>query len=148
MELLQEPSAAGLERQRVEMDQLLDEIKAWLALEQGRRAPLHDWMARFHKPEVVYREMMSDADRSRLLQWLNRSLDGSAESSAQWTSASTGLRFAATLDNRVGGQLGQGYLVGLTVDLNPILGLHNNPRYLGKTSLGLYRNEQGAWNLR
>lgn len=148
LELVREPSAAGLERQRAEMDQRLDEIKAWLALEQGRRAPLHDWMPRFHKPEFVYREMMTDADRSRLLQWLNRSLDAGGESSQQWTSVSTGLRFSATLDNRVSGELGQGYFVGLTVDLNPILGLQNNPRYLSKTSLGLFRNDQGAWNFR
>lgn len=148
LELVREPSAAELEHQRAEMDQRLDEIKAWLALEQGRRAPLHDWMARFHKPEFVYREMMTEADRSRLLQWLDRSLDGGGESSQQWTSAATGLRFSATLDARVSGEPGQGYFVGLTVDLNPILGLQSNRRYLSKTTLGLLRNDQGAWNLR
>lgn len=143
-----EPPAATLERQRAEMDQRLDEIRAWLALDRGRRAPLHDWMARFHRAEDVYRTIMTDADRARLVQWLNRSLDGGAESNLQWDSATTGARYAANRGSRVSRESAQGYEVELTVDLNPILGLQNNPRYLRKSSAGFYRDDRRVWSVR
>ena len=143
-----EPQPETLERYRSEMDERLEEITAWLALEQDRRAAMHDWMDHFHKPEYVFREIMSDADRTRLLQWLDRSIEGATERTLHWTSQATGLVYTANFVGRISGKQGDVYGVNLTVDLNPILGLRNNRRYLKECYQGFYRNEDGSWNVR
>ena len=81
-----------VKRSRMELDQRLDEIKAWLGLEQGKRAPMHDWLIRFHKADYVYQEMMNDSDHKRIQQWLEKSSDFSNERTLQWTNAETGVR--------------------------------------------------------
>ena len=57
-----------VKRNRIELDQRLDEIKAWLALEQSKRTRVHDWMVHFHKADYVYREMMNNSDHKRIQQ--------------------------------------------------------------------------------
>ncbi len=137
-----------VERYRRELDQRLKEIKAWLALEQNKRAPMHDWMVHFHKADYVYREMMNDSDYKRIQQWLEKSSDSTHERTLRWTNAETGVHYTLYLNSRFSGKLGSGYSTVLTVDLNPILGLENHQRYLKKSYPNLYRNAGGMWKLK
>ena len=138
----------ALEHYRRELDARLDEITSWLALEQGKRASMHDWMDHFQKADYVYREMMTDADRTRLQQWLDRSLEGAAEQTLLWTNPTSGLRYTANLTGQIGGDLGGGLSVDLTVDLNPILGVKNDQRYLKRSYSNFYRNAEGMWKMK
>jgi hypothetical protein len=135
-------------RYRMELDQRFKDIKAWLALEQSRRAAMHDWMVHFHKADYVYQEMMNDSDRKRIQQWLERNWDRTKERKLQWTNGETGLRYTLHLDTRITGKLGRGYSTAITVDLNPILGLKNNQRYLKKSYSAFYRKAEGVWKLK
>jgi len=137
-----------VERYRRELDQRLKEIKAWLALEQSKRAPMHDWMVHFHKADYVYREMMNDSDHKRIQQWLEKSGDFPHEPTLQWTNAETGLRYILHLKTGITGKWGSGYSTVLTVDFNPILGLENHQRYLKKSYPDFYRNAGGMWKLK
>jgi hypothetical protein len=142
------PQTAILEHYRREMDERLEEIEGWLALEQNKRAPLHDWMAHFHKADYVYQEMMTDEDRTQLLQWLDRSFEGTSGPSLQWTNSANGLGFSADRGYSGGeGAQGFSYSITLSVDLNPILGLKNNRRYLQKSFSRFYRIEKGKWKM-
>ena len=143
-----DPQTSILEHYRRELDGRLDEIIAWLALEQNKRAPMHDWMEHFQRGDYVFREMMSEADRIRLLQWLDRSIAGAAEGTLQWTSQATGLLYTASYDGTVSSDQGVGWGVNLTVDLNAILGLRNNRRYLEQSYPRFYRNADGTWNVK
>jgi hypothetical protein len=143
-----EPQTAVLEHYRREMDEKLNEITAWLALEQNKRAAMHDWMEYFQKGDYVFREMMSDADRTRMLQWLVRNIEGADERTLQWTSQASGLLYTAHYRGTTNNDHGAAYSVNLTVDLNPILGLRNNRRYLGQSYPDFYRNVDGTWNVR
>jgi hypothetical protein len=136
-----------VERYRRELDQRLKEITAWLALEQSRRAPMHDWMVHFHKADYVYREMMNDSDHKRIQQWLEKSWAGTHERALQWTNTETGVHYTLFLNTRISGKLGSGWGTILTVDLNPILGLENNEWYLKKSYPNFYRNAEGIWKL-
>ncbi len=137
-----------MERYRRELDQQLKEIKAWLALGQSNRAPMHDWMVHFHKADYVYQEMMNNSDHKRIQQWLEKSWDRTDERTLQWTNAETGLRYNLYLNTRITGKLGSGYSTVLTVDLNSILGLENNQRYLKKSYPDFYQNAEGIWKLK
>jgi len=137
-----------MERYRGELGQQLKEIKAWLALEQSKRAPMHDWVVHFHKADYVYREMMTDADRNRIQQWLGKSHGPSRERTLRWANADTGLSYTLYLNTGIRGEFGSGYRTDLIVDLNPILGLENNQRYLKKNYLNFYRNAEGLWGLK
>jgi hypothetical protein len=137
-----------VERYRGELDQQLKEIKAWLALEQSKRAPMHDWIVHFHKADYVYREMMTDADRNRIQQWLEKSHGLFRERTLRWANADTGLRYTLYLNTGIIGEFGSGYRTDLIVDLNPILGLENNQRYLKKSYPNFYRNAEGLWRLK
>jgi hypothetical protein len=135
-----EPQPETLECYRREMDKRLEEITAWFALEQDKRVAMHDWMEHFQKGDYVFRKMMSDADRTRLLQWLDRCIEGDAERTLQWTSQANGMLYTANY--------GAGNSVNLTVDLNPILGLRNNRRYIGQSYPYFYRNAEGMWEVK
>jgi hypothetical protein len=137
-----------VERYRRELDQQLKEIKAWLALDQSKRAPMHDWMVHFNKADYVYQEMMNDSDHRRIQQWLEKSNDFTLERTLEWTNAETGLRYTLYLNTRITGKLGSGYSTVLTVDLNPILGLEKNQRYLKKSYPDFYRETEGMWKLK
>ena len=138
-----------VKRSRRELDQRLDEIKAWLAMEQGKRARVHDWMAHFHKADYVYREMMNNSDHKRIQQWLEeKSLNRAKEAKLQWTNPETGLLYTLYPKNRHGGKSGSGYSTVLTVDLNPFLRLENNQRYLKKSYPYFYRKAEGIWKLK
>lgn len=138
-----------MKRSRMELDQRLDEIKAWLALEQSKRARVHDWMAHFHKADYVYREMMNNSDHKRTQQWLEeKSLNRAKERKIQWTNPETGLHYTLYPKTRHGGKSGSGYSTVLTVDLNPFLGLENNQRYLKKSYPYFYRKAEGMWKLK
>lgn len=144
-----EPQTAVLEHYRREMDERLEEIEGWLALDQNKRAPMHDWIAHFHKGDYVYREIMTDEDRRRLLQWLDSSFNGTSGPTLQWTNSANGLVYTADRGHSGGeGPLGFGYSITLTVDLNPILGLKNNRRYLQESYPSFYRNASGTWNVK
>lgn len=143
-----EPQISVLEHYRRELDERLDEITAWLALEQNKRAPMHAWMDHFQKGDYVFREMMSDADRTRLLKWLERSIAGAAERTLQWTSQSTGLLYTASEQGTISSNQDVCWGVNLTVDLNPVLGLKNNRRYLEQSYPRFYRNADGTWNVK
>jgi hypothetical protein len=136
-----------VERCRGELDQRLKEIKAWLALEQSKRAPMHDWMDHFHKEDYVYRKMMNDSDHKRIEQWLEKSGVFPDELTLQWTNAETGVHYTLYLQSHFSWKLGSGWSTVLTVDLNPILGLRNNERYLKKSFPSFYRNAEGMWKL-
>lgn len=143
-----EPQLAVLEHYRKEMDERLKEIEGWLALDQDKRAPMHDWIAHFHKGDYVYREIMTDNDRSRLLQWLDSSFDGTSGPTLQWTNSANGLVYTADRGFSGGmGTRGFGYSITLTVDLNPILGLKNNRRYVRISNPTFHRIEKGRWNI-
>jgi hypothetical protein len=137
-----------VERYREELDQRLKEIKAWLALEQNKRVPIHDWMVHFRKADYVHREMMIDSDHKRIEQWLEESSDFPRERTLQWTNAETGIRYTLYLNSRFSAKWGSGWSTVLTVDLNPILGLENNQQYLKKSYPNFYRNAEGMWKLR
>ena len=138
-----------MKRSRMELDQRLDEIKAWLALEQSKRARVHDWMAHFHKADYVYREMMNNSDHKRTQQWLEeKSLNRAKERKIQWTNPETGLHYTLYPKTRHGGKSGSGYSTVLTVDLNPFLGLENNQRYMKKSYPYFYRKAEGMWKLK
>jgi len=137
-----------VERHRWELDQRLKEIKAWLALKQNKRAPMHDWMVHFHKADYVYREMMNDSDHKRIQQWLEKSWNRSREGTLQSTNAETGVHYSLHLKTGITGKWGSGYSTVLTVNLNPILGLENNQRYLKKSYPSFYRNTEGMWKLK
>jgi hypothetical protein len=143
-----EPQAVVLEHYRREMDVRLDEITAWLALEQNKRAAMHDWMERFQKGDYVFREMMSGADRTKLLQWLDRSIEGTAQRTLQWTSQASGLLYTAKYEGMISSDQGVSWGVNLTVDLNPILGLRDNRRYREQSYPRFYRNADGMWNVK
>jgi hypothetical protein len=143
-----EAQTALLEHHRKEMDRRLDEITGWLALEQNKRAAMHDWMENFQKGDYVFGEMMSDADRTRLLQWLDGIIEGAAGRSLQWSSQASGLLYTANYEGTISSDPGSGCGVDLTVDLNPILGLKNNRRYLGRSNPRFFRNEDGTWNMK
>jgi hypothetical protein len=137
-----------VERHREELGQRLKEIKAWLALEQSKRAPMHDWMDQFHKEDYVYRKMMNDSDHKRIEQWLEKSgVFPDEPKMLQWTNAETGVLYTLYLKSPFSWKLGSGWSTVLTVDLNPILGLKNNQRYLKKSFPSLYRNANGIWKL-
>jgi hypothetical protein len=137
-----------VERYRMELDRQLDEIKAWLALGQSNRTPMHDWMVHFHKADYVYREMMIDSDHKRIQQWLEKSSDFPCERTLQWTNTETGVHYTLDLNTRFSGKLGSSWGTVLTVDLNPILGLENHQQYLQKSYLNFYRNTEGMWKLK
>ena len=143
-----EPQISVLEHYRRELDGRLDEITAWLALEQNKRAPMHAWMDHFQKGDYVFREMMSEADRTRLLKWLDRSIAGAAERTLQWTSQSTDLLYTASEQGTISSDQDVCWGVNLTVDLNPVLGLKNNRRYLEQSYPRFYRNADGTWNVK
>lgn len=140
------PQPAVLEHYRREMHERLEQIEGWLALDQNKRAPMHDWIAHFHKGDYVYQEMMSDADRKRLLKWLDRCMEGAADRTLQWTSEASGLLYTAHYTGTSTSDLGVGYSVDLTVDLNPVLGLRNNRRYREQSYPRFHRNADGTWN--
>jgi len=143
-----ESMKTNVERHRRELDQRLNEIKAWLAMEQSKRARVHDWMAHFHKADYVYREMMDDSDHKRIQQWLEeKSLNRAKERKLQWTNPKTGLFYTLYPKSRHGGKSGSGYSTVLTVDLNPFLGLENNQRYLKKSYPYFHRNADGIWKI-
>jgi hypothetical protein len=137
-----------VKRTRMELDQRLDEIKAWLELEQDKRAPMHDWMIRFHKADYVYQEMMNDSDHKLIQQWLEKSSHFSNERTLQWTNVETGVRYTLYLNTPFSGKLGSGWGTVLTVDLNPFLRSVNNQRYLKKSYPYFYRNAEGIWKLK
>ena len=137
-----------VERYRRELDQRLKEIKAWLAMEQSKRAPMHDWMVHFHKADYVYQEMMNDSDHKRIQRWLEKSSDLPHARTLQWTNAETGVHYTLYLNTRFSGKLGSGWRTVLTVDLNPILGLENHQRYLKKSYPNFYGNVGGIWTLK
>lgn len=138
----------NLKETRTELDRRLEEIKAWFALKQNKRASMHDWMVYFHKGEYVYREMMNDSDRQRIQQWLEDIWNGPSETQLEWTNNETGLRFTFTLNSKISAELGQGYSTFIVVDLNPILKLKDNQRYIKKTYFNIYRNAEGIWRLK
>lgn len=136
-------------RSRMELDKRLYEIKAWFGLEHGKRASMHDWMVRFHRADYVYQEMMNDSDHKRIQQWLEKSSDFSSNKrTLQWTNAETGVHYTLYLNTRFSGKLGSGWRTILTVDLNPLLRLENNQRYLKKSYPYFYRNAGGIWKLK
>ena len=137
-----------VERYRGELDQRLKEIKAWLALEQNKRTPMHDWMVHFHKADYVYREMMNNSDHKLIQQWLEKSSDSAHERTLRWTNAETGVHYTLYLNSRFSAKWGSGCSTVLAVDLNPILGLENHQRYLKKSYFNLYRNTEGMWTLK
>jgi len=124
-------------RTLVELDQLLDEIKAWLEVEQGKRARMHEWIARFYKADYVYREMMDNSDHKRIKEWLEEKHFGRVkERKLRWTNPETGVVY--TLDLSGPGNV-------LIVDLNPFFHLKNRRRYMAKSYPHFYRNEKGIW---
>lgn len=143
-----EPQTSVLEYHRREMDGRLDEIKSWLALEQGKRAVMHDWMEHFQKGDYVFQKMMSDVDRTTLLQWLDRSIAGADERTLHWSSQATGLVYTASYEGSTSSDQGVSCSVNLTVDLNPIFGLRNNRRYREQSYPQLFRNADGTWNVK
>ena len=143
-----EPQTSVLENYRRELDGRLGEITAWLALEQNKRAAMHDWMDHFQKGDFVFREMMSDADRTRLLQWLDRSIEGADERTLQWSSQATGLVYTASYEGSTSRDQGVSSSINLTVDMNSILGLRNNRRYRNMSFPQFFRNADGAWNMK
>jgi hypothetical protein len=138
-----------VKRNRIELDQQFDEIKAWLALEQSKRARVHDWMVHFHKADYVYREMMNNSDHKRIQQWLEeKSLNRAKEQKLLWTNPETGLHYTLYPKTRHGGKLGSGFSTVLTVDLNLFLRLKNNQRYMKKSYPYFYREAEGIWKLK
>ena len=130
----------NVKRDRIELDRGLDEIKAWLALEQSKRTRIHNWMDQFHKAGYVYQEMMTHSDHKRIQQWLEaKSLNHTKERKLQWTNRETGLHYILYPKGRHGGKSGSGYSTDLIIDLNPILGLENNWRYQKKNHPYFYR---------
>jgi hypothetical protein len=126
-----------IKEELMKVDQLLDEIKAWLGVEQGKRAPMHEWIARFYKADYVYREMMDNSDHKRIKEWLEEKHFGRVkERKLRWTNPKTGVVY--TLDLSGPGNV-------LTVDLNPFFHLTNRRRYMAKCYPYFHRNEKGIW---
>ena len=126
-----------MKRSQMELDQRLDEIKAWLGVEQGKRVRMHEWIAHFYKADYVYREMMDNSDHKRIKEWLEEKHFGRVkERKLRWTNPKTGAVY--TLDLSGPGNV-------LTVDLNPFFHLKNRQRYMAKCYPHFHRNERGIW---
>jgi hypothetical protein len=104
-------------------------------------------MDNFHKAEYVYLQMMDDADHERVQRFLEASFKPSAGRTLEWTSADTGLHYVFYLDTRTLSESGPGWRTGLTVDLNPMLGLDNNSRYRKQVHPNFSVGTDGKWAL-
>ena len=124
----------SIKQTQMELDQRLVEIKAWLRVEQGKRAHIHEWLARFFKADYVYREMMDDSDHNRIKEWLEEKHSGRVkERKLQWTNPKTGVAYTLVPENF------------LIVDLNPFFHIKNRRRYMAKCYPHFHRNEKGIW---
>jgi hypothetical protein len=133
---------------RRQVDRRLAEIEGWLALPQGKRRRIHDWMERFHKADYVYNEMMDDSDRRQVMGHLEQSRRSNRQSSVAWTNGTTGVRYAFRLDTRTSGKGGEGYRTQLTVDLNPLLGANDDQWYRKRSYPNFAVGQDGLWRMR
>lgn len=133
---------------RRQMNQRLGEITGWLALAQEKRRLMHDWMEKFHKAEYVYREMMDDSDRRQIMRLLEQSRQPNPRRTVAWTNEETGIHYTFYLNTSIADKDGHGYRTDLTVDLNPLLGAHDDQWYRKRSYPNFVVGKDGVWRMR
>lgn len=132
----------------IQLQRRLQEIEAWLAVDQQRRRPMHDWIENYHKPSYVLRQIMQKSDRQKVFQMLRQSQTSSYFSQHSWINKETGVKFSFSLENKTGNSSNPGYRSRLITDLNPRLGLQGNTAYLRKCFPNFVKIEKIGWQLK
>jgi hypothetical protein len=132
---------------RRQLDQRLGELEGWLALAQGKRVLVHDWMVKLHQADYVYQEMMDDSDRQQINRHLEQSDQPNSRRSVEWTNRTTGVHYNFYLNTGTIGNDRHGYRTDLTVDLNPLLGANDDQWYRKRSHPSFSMGKDGVWEM-